>query len=140
MASMIEQPLLAAVRAARHAALHRPDRFTVALDAIADQVDRLLDLSGEACAPLRHAGRRMAATLYRAQICAGERMQAISRLTEEALLVGRLERVLPCRDASSHAFPLARHGAAALPRHWLPQPTGGAAAHRAFTVVQGGRA
>jgi hypothetical protein len=137
---MIGQPLLAAVRAARHAALHRPDRFTVALDAIADQVDRLLDLTGETCAPLRHAGQRMAATLYRAQICAGERMQAISRLTEEALLVGRLERVLPCRDAPSHALPLARRRDAAVPRHWLPQSAGGATGHRAFTVVQGGRA
>lgn len=137
---MIGPALLAAVRAARQAALHHPVLLPAALEAVADQVDRLLDLTGETCAPLRQAGRRTAAILSQAQLSSGQRMWAISQLTEEAILVDRLERVLPCRDAQSRLIPLPRGLQPALPRHWLPQRAREVAGNRPFSVVQGGRA
>ena len=135
---MIGDGLINAIRVAREAALRDSPLCPAALDAVGDAVDLLLDLPGDTAAPLRQAGQRMAATLYRAQIAPGERMLLLTQLTEEALLVGRLERVLPCRDAPGRMPSLHRHRLPNLPQHWLPQVA--AARHRPFAVVQGGRA
>ncbi len=137
---MIGQTLLAALHRAREIALHQPEHLAAALDTIADRVNRLLDLTGEAAAPLRQVGQRMVAALQQAQDCAGDRMEILAELTEEALLACRLELVLPCRDTRSPVFPPARIQQATVPRHWLPQLAAQAEQRRPFTVVRGGRA
>ena len=122
---MIADRLMEAFRLARHAAHAAPDLFPAALDRVTDQVDRLLELQGEAARPLRDCGYRMARLIWEMER-GGDRAELLVRFREEAIIAMRLERVVPLRGG--------------VGPHMLPQLMPGRARNVPFTVVRGGRA
>lgn len=121
---MIGEKLRDAIFLARTAHYREPALFRAALDRVTDQVDRLLEMQGEAAAPLRHTGQRMAVLLHAIEAGGQDPAPLLASLIEEAKLAARLERLLPMRGA---------------PLHWLPQVAAGRAHNTPFTVIQGGR-
>ncbi|WP_338662601.1 hypothetical protein VQH23_20930 [Pararoseomonas sp. SCSIO 73927] len=121
---MIAQDLVQAADLALSIVHHRPNLLTVALDRLADETDRLLELEGASAGPLRDAGKRIANHLIVARayhrVAPDQVLEALDDIRRQATLVLRLVEVLPLvppppLPAAWNAPPQGRHGLYVIP-------------------------